>query len=135
MIMPLYGPKWPLKAGNADTFELYKDINQQISFYLKNLLLTSPGENISDPDYGVGMRAYMFELNLESVRSSIASAISSQISRYLPYLTVEDIQVSSDAQEIDNNSLTVRIIYSVPDDATQQIFELDLNPDTTIGFY
>jgi phage baseplate assembly protein W len=135
MIMPLYGPKWPLKAGNADTFELYGDVQQQISFYLKNLLLTSQGENISDPDYGVGLRSYMFEPNVGSVRSSIASAISSQISRYLPYLNVEDIQVSADAQEIDNNSLKVRIIYSVPDDAIQQIFELDLNPNTTIGFY
>tara|TARA_R110002095_G_scaffold213499_1_gene204185 strand:+ start:502 stop:903 length:402 start_codon:yes stop_codon:yes gene_type:complete len=133
--MPLYGPKWPLKAGNADTFELYDDINQQISFYLKNLLLTSPGENISDSSYGVGLRRFMFEPNLPSIRSSIAGAISSQISEYLPYLTVEDIQVNASAQEIDNNSLKVRIIYSIPNDAAQQIFELDLNPDTTIGFY
>ena len=133
--MPLYGPKWPLKAGNADTFELYSDINQQISFYLKNLLLTSPGENISDSSYGVGLRRFMFEPNLPSIRSSIAGAISSQISEYLPYLTVEDIQVNASAQEIDNNSLKVRIIYSIPNDAAQQIFELDLNPDTTIGFY
>ena len=133
--MPLYGPKWPLKAGNADTFELYDDINQQISFYLKNLLLTSAGENISDSSYGVGLRRFMFEPNLPSIRSSIAGAISSQISEYLPYLTVEDIQVNASAQEIDNNSLKVRIIYSIPNDAAQQIFELDLNPDTTIGFY
>ena len=133
--MPLYGPKWPLKAGNADTFELYNDINQQISFYLKNLLLTSPGENISDSSYGVGLRRFMFEPNLPSIRSSIAGAISSQISEYLPYLTVEDIQVNASAQEIDNNSLKVRIIYSIPNDAAQQIFELDLNPDTTIGLY
>ena len=133
--MPLYGPKWPLKAGNADTFELYNDINQQISFYLKNLLLTSPGENISDSSYGVGLRRFMFEPNLPSVRSSIAGAISYQISEYLPYLTVEDIQVNASAQEIDNNSLKVRIIYSIPNDAAQQIFELDLNPDTTTGLY
>ena len=133
--MPLYGPKWPLKAGNADTFELYDNINQQISFYLKNLLLTSAGENISDSSYGVGLRRFMFEPNLPSIRSSIAGAISSQISEYLPYLNVEDIQVNASAQEIDNNSLKVRIIYSIPNDAAQQIFELDLNPDTTIGFY
>ena len=133
--MPLYGPKWPLKAGNADTFELYDDINQQISFYLKNLLLTSPGENISDSDYGVGLRRFMFEPNLPSIRSSIAGAISSQISEYLPYLNVEDIQVNASAQEIDSNSLKVRIIYSIPNDAAQQIFELDLNPDTTTGLY
>ena len=133
--MPLYGPKWPLKAGNADTFELYDDINQQINFYLKNLLLTSPGENISDAAYGVGLRRFMFEPNLPSIRSSIAGAISSQISEYLPYLNVEDIQVNASAKEIDSNSLKIKIIYSIPNNVAQQIFELDLNPDTTIGLY
>ena len=43
--MPLYGPEWPLKSGNKDVWEMYEDLNQQINFYLKNLLMTSPGEN------------------------------------------------------------------------------------------
>jgi len=133
--MPLYGPKWPLSQGNHDTFELYDDVKQQISFYLKNLLLTSPGENISDPNYGVGLRRYMFEQNLPSTRGSIASAISSQVSTYLPYLQVSDIQVGATAQEIDSNTLSVRIVYSIPGDVVQEIFELDMNPDNTIGFY
>lgn len=133
--MPLYGPKWPLKSGNEDTFEMYDDVKQQITFYLKNLILTSPGENISDPNYGVGLRRFLFEQNIDSVRGSIASAISSQISVYLPYLIVEDIQIVAEAQDIDDNSMTVRIIYGIPGDVTQQVFELDLNPDTTIGFY
>ena len=133
--MPLYGPKWPLKSGNEDTFEMYDDVKQQITFYLKNLILTSPGENISDPNYGVGLRRFLFEQNIDFVRGSIASSISGQISIYLPYLTVEEIQVNADAQEIDSNSITVRIIYGIPGDVTQQVFELDLNPDTTIGFY
>ena len=133
--MPLYGPKWPLSQGNHDTFELYDDVKQQISFYLKNLLLTSPGENISDPNYGVGLRRYMFEQNLPSTRGSIASAISSQVSAYLPYLQVSDIQVGATAQEIDSNTLSVRIVYSIPGDVVQEIFELDMNPDNTIGFY
>ena len=61
--MPLFGPKWPLSQGNEDTFKLYDDVKQQINFYLKNLLLTSPGENISDPNYGVGIRQFLFEMN------------------------------------------------------------------------
>ena len=133
--MPLYGPKWPLSQGNNDTFELYDDIKQQISFYLKNLLLTSPGENLSDPNYGVGLRRYMFEQNLSSTRGAIASAISSQMSTYLPYLRVSDIQVGATAQEIDSNTLSVKIIYSIPGDVVQEVFELDMNPDNTIGFY
>ena len=133
--MPLYGPKLPLKSGNRDTFEMYDNVKQQINFYLKNLLLTSPGENISDPNYGVGLRIFLFVQHIGYVRSSIASRISSQLSIYLPYLIIEDIQVGADSQDIDSNSMTVRVIYGLPDDVTQQVFELDLNPDTTIGFY
>jgi phage baseplate assembly protein W len=133
--MPLYGPKWPLSQGNSDTFELYDDVKQQINFYLKNLLLTSPGENISDPDYGVGLRRFIFEQNLPSTRNIIASTISSQMSTYLPYLQVSDIQVGATAQEIDSNTLSVKIIYSIPGDVVQEVFELDMNPDNTIGFY
>ena len=133
--MPLYGPKWPLSQGNSDTFELYDDVKQQINFYLKNLLLTSPGENISDPAYGVGLRRFLFEQNVDSVRVTIVAAISSQISLYLPYLQVSDIQVGATAQEIDSNTLSVKIIYSIPGDVVQEVFELDMNPDNTIGFY
>lgn len=133
--MPLYGPKWPLKSGNEDTFEMYSDIKQQINFYLKNLILTTPGENISDPNYGVGLRTFMFEQNIASVRSAISSRISGQIAIYLPYLEIEEIAVDATSQEIDSGTMSVRITYGIPGDATQKIFELELNPETTIGFY
>jgi phage baseplate assembly protein W len=133
--MPLYGPRWPLKKGNEDVFELYDDVNDQISFYLKCLILTSPGENLSDPNYGVGLRRFLFEQNNESTRDSIASAVSRQISRYLPYLNLENVEVGATSADIDMNSMSLRVIYSIPSDATQQIFELDLNSETTIGFY
>ena len=133
--MPLYGPKWPLKSGNADTFEMYDGVEQQISFYLKSLLLTSPGENISDPSYGVGIRRFIFEQNVDFVRSSIASSVSSQVAIYLPYLTIDDIQVNASNEDVDNNSMIIKVIYGIPGDVTQKVFELDLKPETTIGFY
>ena len=133
--MPLYGPKWPLKSGNADTFEMYDSVEQQISFYLKNLLLTSPGENLSNPTYGVGLRRFLFEPNIDSYRSSILSSISSQISIHLPYLDVSDVEVIAEAQDTDNNSITIKVVYAIPGDVIQKVFELDLQPESTIGFY
>jgi phage baseplate assembly protein W len=133
--MPLFGPRWPLKKGNEDVFEMYDDVKDQISFYLKCLLLTSPGENLSDPNYGVGIRQYLFEQNLGGTRDSLASAVSSQISQYLPYLDLQDVEVRANSAEIESSTMTLRITYYIPSDVTQQIFELDLNPETTIGFY
>ena len=133
--MPLYGPKWPLKRGNKDTYEVYDNITSQISFYLKNLLLTHPGENISDPNYGVGLRRYLFEQNIASVRSTIQARVQRQISQYLPYLRVKEILIGSTASEIDENTFTLRIVYNIPSTAEAQIFDLDLQEVQEIGFY
>ena len=133
--MPLYGPQWPLKSGNEDTFAMYDSVEQQIGFYLKNLLLTSPGENISDASYGVGIRRFIFEQNIDSVRSSISSLVRSQISKYLPYLNIFEIVSSASPDDVDSNYMTIRIVYGIPGDVKQKVFELDLKPETTIGFY
>jgi len=133
--MPLYGPSWPLKSGERDTYELYDDIKQQISFYLRNLLLTSPGENISDPSYGVGLRRFLFENNLESTRSLISSRITSQISRYLPYVDVEEVIVDATPEEIDSNTLNIKVVYRLQNDVATSVFELSENQTQNIGFY
>ena len=133
--MPLYGPKWPLKKGNHDTYALYEDVDNQIKYYLKNLILTSPGENISDPSYGVGLRRYLFENNIESIRELIRSEISSQINRYLSYLVVSTIEVSWAPGDVDNNLLNIRIMYTTPSNATSEIFDLDVSKQQSIGFY
>jgi len=133
--MPLYGPKWPLKRGNEDIYELYTDAKSQVSFYLKNLLLTHPGENISDPRYGVGLRTYLFEPNIEGTRSVIESRISEQIVLYLPYLSLKSVTVDATAAEIDQNELHIKIVYAIPDVMENTIFDFDLSRENEIGFY
>ena len=97
--------------------------------------MTSPGENISDPNYGVGIRRFIFEQNIDSVRSSIESTISSQVSVYLPYSDITDIETIASHEDVDNNFITIRVTYGIPGDVIQKVFELDLKPETTIGFY
>tara|TARA_R100000734_G_C3287735_1_gene80114 strand:- start:358 stop:759 length:402 start_codon:yes stop_codon:yes gene_type:complete len=133
--MPLYGPKFPLSSGNEDAFELYETVEGQIAFYLKNLILTSPGEKISDSNYGVGLRRFIFEQAIPATYSKISSKISSQISTYLPYISVIDIQAGASDVDIDSNSMFVKIAYKIPNDAVEKIFELEINPESMIGFY
>ena len=132
--MSLFGPKWPLKRGEHDTFELYKTKKEQISFYLKALLLTSPGENISDPNYGVGLRMFLFEMNTESVREQIKQRIAKQLNLYMAYLEVLDISVIASGREIDENTVNIKLTYAVDDEI--QVFDLDFEgPSNTTGFY
>tara|TARA_R100001509_G_scaffold104374_2_gene61553 strand:- start:77 stop:478 length:402 start_codon:yes stop_codon:yes gene_type:complete len=133
--MTFYGPVWPLKIGYEDTYELYDKLERQISFYLRNLILTAPGENISDPRYGVGLRRYLFEQNLDSTRDNLSSRISEQISIYLPFVQLRNVSVDASPEDIDGNILKVRIDYSFDNRPTNETFELDLSQTQNIGFY
>jgi phage baseplate assembly protein W len=133
--MDIFGPRWPLKRGNEDTYQKYESIKDQINFYLKNLILTSPGENISSPTYGVGLRRYLFEQNTSRTRSLLRNKISSQISQHMPYLNVASISISSSADEIDNNSLSITIRYSIPRKINDGTFTLDSGEINNIGLY
>ena len=133
--MAIFGPRWPLKRGNEDTYQTYSSIKDQINFYLRNLILTSPGENISDPNYGVGLRRFLFEMNNDDTREEILSRLYEQINLYLPSITVNDISVSASNEQIDSNSLKISIIYSIPNTAQRQVFDMDLSQSDNIGFY
>ncbi len=132
--MTIYGPAWPLKKGETDLYQMNKTREQQISFELRNLLLTAPGENISDYNYGVGLRRFIFDQNNRGSRSRIYSEISSKISRYLPSIVVNNISISSDNLEIDSNRLKIVIEYKISQNPQNSIFELNLGTSET-GLY
>ena len=133
--MSLYGPSWPLKNGEKDLFQMNDDLKSQIKFKLKNLLLTSKGENISNVDYGVGIRRYLFEQNIESTRQSIILNISEQVKKFMPYIRLNKISVTASPTDIDSNSLSIKIDYSIPRKIEQDIFEINVKPETLTGFF
>ena len=133
--MAQYGPKWPLKKGTEDVFEMYTEIKDQISFYMKNILLTSPGENLSDYNFGVGLRQYLFEQNIGSVQGRLRSEIYQQFALYLSYVRIEDIEVDASSEDIDSNSLSIKIYYRLPGSQSTELFELETDESQSIGFY
>lgn len=61
---------------------------------LKILLYTIPGERVFDQDFGVGLPRFLFEPMNDMTYSMIDSRIQEQVSRYMPYLEVEEIQIT-----------------------------------------
>jgi phage baseplate assembly protein W len=96
----IFAPKFPLSFDDTDGFQNVDSLKELVLFHLKNLLLTNRGEKISDPNYGVGIKRFLFELETVDIESSVETAISDQISVYLSYLNVRDIQVSLNNQEM-----------------------------------
>ena len=81
-----YSPKLPLTLSDSDGYTLTKTPAEMASQNFKNLMLTSPGERIMDPEFGAGLRRYLFEQNTTLTIREIRGRIQSQVSIYMPYI-------------------------------------------------
>ena len=109
-------PKLPLETNGTDGhFGLTKTVQEAAKQNLKNLILTSPGERVMDPSFGVGIREMLFEQNDQFARRKIFSRITDQVSFYLPYIEIINILFNDAASDVslDPNSLAIRLEYRI----------------------
>ena len=122
--MSSYGVKLPLSRDDADGFEMIKTIKQMIRQNLKMIILTNPGERVMDPDFGVGMKRFLFESYTENVYSEIDSKIREQVSIYIPSVKIQDIKFYS--IEEDSGIIKFRLIYSIPTIAINDLLDITI---------
>ena len=91
----------PFRKDPNDGFALLVTINEVASQNLKMLLFTEPGERVFDPNFGVGIKRYLFEQNVPRVHETIVNKIQEQVSKYLPYINIIEINISTKSQEDD----------------------------------
>lgn len=116
-------PKFPLRFKEKLGFEDVNDAKELVKFHLTNLLLTNPGEKISDPNYGVGIRQMLFENMTPGVINLWSDKINDGISDYITYINVSGVQITP---FYDLNKISIKIQYNLLRDTEQQILELDL---------
>jgi hypothetical protein len=104
----------PLVRENGDGFRTIKSFRSLIKQNFKMLLLTNPGERVMEPDYGVGIKKFLFENFDESTFSRVETNILEQVNIYM--------------QEIESspNGLQIKIAYSIPDIAVQDLLEFTI---------
>tara|TARA_R100001015_G_C4467017_1_gene51976 strand:+ start:134 stop:499 length:366 start_codon:yes stop_codon:yes gene_type:complete len=107
------GVALPLTLDAAQGYTKIKGLKKLIRQNLKMLVLTSPGERIMIPEYGVGIKKYLFSNFNESVYGEIQQNISEQVGIYLPVITIQNILFN--ASSPDTSTLGIKIIYSVPE--------------------
>ena len=122
-------PKIPLVRDSIDGFSLTKEYDEMIQQNFKNLVLTSPGKRIMDPDFGVGIRQYLFELKNNSTFTNIEERIVSQASIYLPFIEIVNIEFGQDQIDLDSdeNGLLIRIEYFVIPHGTYSALEVPID--------
>jgi phage baseplate assembly protein W len=101
--------KLPLSRDPDDGVALNKDFKDLVRQNLTMILLTIPGERMMLPEFGVGLKNYLFELDTMALRSEIGSKIRSQVSRYLTYIDIINLEFNSSG----GNLLSIRIDYFI----------------------
>jgi phage baseplate assembly protein W len=94
----------------------------QIKSNLVNLLLTSTGERIMNPNFGTFLKRFLFEGITDSNLESLKDNLLNSISIYIPDITVTNIIITPNT---DYNSIDLNIDYVVnisqsPDQVTVQ---------------
>jgi phage baseplate assembly protein W len=94
----------------------------QIKSNLVNLLLTSTGERIMNPNFGTYLKRFLFEGITDSNLESLKDNLLNSISIYIPDITVTNIIITPNT---DYNSIDLNIDYVVnisqsPDQVTVQ---------------
>tara|TARA_Y100000310_G_scaffold138620_1_gene137623 strand:+ start:33002 stop:33370 length:369 start_codon:yes stop_codon:yes gene_type:complete len=110
--MSSLGVRLPLTLDSGDGFTMIKSISEMIKQNFKMLLLTIPGERVMEPNFGVGLKTYLFANMGEGIQSSIDYKIREQVKIYLPVVALTNIQFFT--SDIDINTLAIRITYKIP---------------------
>ena len=76
---------------------------------LLQLLLTSPGNRVHRPDYGVGVRTFLFEGQDTTTLMTLKQRIFDQVAKYESRVTLTDVIF----QPNDNNTLTIKLYGTV----------------------
>ena len=114
----------PLKYSSIDGFEMNKDLKSLFRQNLKMLILTDPGERVMQPDFGVGMRRYLFQNFTQSTYSEIDTRIREQVRKYIPAIRIGSINFSS--ADPDNNRLQFAISFSIPNIGVKDLLEFTI---------
>jgi len=121
--MPGLSPKLPLNIDQVDGYSLNKTFKQLSRQNLKMVIMTNPRERIMIPDFGVGIKTYLFENATQATFDEIEDEIKDQVSKYLPYMIINSIQFNSEQVGINmseletsstSNYVNLQIKYSIP---------------------
>ena len=90
------------KPGTAGStlFSLSYLTKDQVISNVRNLILTTRGERIMNPDFGTNIRNLLFEQNTPNIEEDVRESIEDAFQRYMPLVKIEDMIVTQKEQRI-----------------------------------
>lgn len=107
---------------SAGVFKPIYTTNEQALENLKTLLLTRVGERYGSPEYGTFLLNAIFEPNVAQLKNEIKDLIIPKVSKFLPYIDIQDITVvTAEDDPTLNYNIQVSITFSVSNFSTNTI--------------
>jgi phage baseplate assembly protein W len=96
------------RSGTNQLFNKTYSTKEQIKSNLINLLLTSKGERILNPEFGSELRQLLFENITSTTEENIKNAIITSVNIYIPEIQIIDININN---EYDVNTINITVDY------------------------
>lgn len=111
-----YNIKFPFTNNNNDgTFiDLNNTLDDEVLSNMLHVILTPKKTRIRMPDFGTDLVKYIFEMNDQNSWSLIKSEILDSVQKYVPNVSINDIAVLMNSEEIpEDNKILLKIDYTV----------------------
>ena len=101
---------------------------EQMKSNMLNVLLTEPGERIYKPNFGVGLRNYLFEnfTDLDTLRDRI----NNQVERYIPQVELTNVTINKDPN---SHELNIGVFYKTIVNDQPDAIQVNFSPDKGIN--
>jgi phage baseplate assembly protein W len=117
----------PIQIGNTAFNQSFVTADQ-IKSNIKNLLLTKRFERLMQPEFGSGIQELLFNMNDELFADNLENTIVDTLSKWLPFVNVETINIQQPNDYKDNNKVEVSVSFRISD--TQILDTVTFNVQT-----
>jgi len=127
--LPMNGTKF---RDNDGIFNLAYTTEEQAVSNMINLLLTKSGERYMQPRFGVGLYYYIFEQNTDILRIELENAIRDQMARWLPYIVLDNLRITSDLG-VDDSAINIIIRFRVTESGANRTISFFTTAESDIN--
>jgi phage baseplate assembly protein W len=100
---------------------------QAVKNNLINYFLTNPGERPGNPEFGGGLRRFIFEQIESNTLEYLQEDIQAKIAIEFPQITLIKVQISESPFNTDSNIISVEIYYSINNTGIEDELTLNFN--------
>ena len=123
-LRPRVGIGVDLPFSNGNGFTPNFTTQEAIKYNLINFFLTNPGERPGNPQFGGGLRRFIFESITKDNLGFLKEDVQQKLEREFPNVIVKQLDVLANT---DNNEVTVQLFYAVENTNIEDEVTLNFN--------